>query len=129
MHEADDKVLVEVLIPRARVAEFYSLMGRWYQASQKATEPKAASNRGRPKGSGRRYLPLAEHLARTQGNRTELSLDQIDRLLGAALPTSAKKFRTFWANSDTPQGRSWASAGFRVSQADVAAGTIVFERL
>jgi len=128
---ASSAELVElpVLVPEDRLAEFYSLLGAWYQRGAAAPQAAPAAARGRPTGTGTRYLPLAEHLGKARGKRVKLSLAQIDKLLGAPLPDSARKFRTFWANSDTPQGRAWSGAGYRLSDADLEAGTVVFEPL
>lgn len=125
-HSTAELVELPVLVPEDRLAEFYSLLGAWYQRSPAPQAP-AAPARGRPTGTGTRYLPLADHLGRASGKRVKLSLTQIDKLLGAPLPDSARKFRTFWANSDTPQGRAWRSAGYRLADADLDAGTIVFK--
>lgn len=121
-------VALSVLVPEERVAEFYSLVGAWYSSGAPLAEPHRKERRGRAAGTGARYLPLTEHLAKAKGKRVELAFDEVDELLGAPLPGSARKYRTFWANSATPQGRAWEAAGWRVAEADLEAGKVVFVR-
>lgn len=128
--ESDGALLeLPVLVPEARLAEFYAMLGKWYHPDGTDGASGERNARGPRASAGRRYLPLAEHLSKAGGKRVKLTLDQIDKLLEAPLPESARKFRTFWANSDTPQGRAWSSAGFRLADADLNAGTVVFDRV
>ena len=47
-----------------------------------------------------------------------LTLDQIEAIIGASLPASARKYREWWSNqsdvSRRPQARAWVEAGYKV---------------
>jgi hypothetical protein len=59
-----------------------------------------------------------------------LTLDDVARLLGRPLPSSALRYREWWANSDrSPQGRGWLAASWRVESVDLGAGRVTFTSL
>jgi hypothetical protein len=60
-----------------------------------------------------RYDALTEHLRRVDAAKVTLPFAEIESILGAPLPKSARKRREWWSNSTRSQGRSWLSAGFR----------------
>jgi hypothetical protein len=47
-----------------------------------------------------------------------LSLDQIESIIGAGLPSSARKYREWWSNqsdvSNRPQAKAWIEAGYKI---------------
>ena len=67
-----------------------------------------------------KYEPLEIHLrAVTRGTKeVTLSFGEIEHILGAALPASAKSHRAWWGNQKDdktrPQAHAWLSAGFLV---------------
>lgn len=65
-----------------------------------------------------KYDPLQTYLARYEGSRRTLSFAEIERIIGAELPPSAREYREWWANqADTrnrPQAKAWQSAGWEV---------------
>ena len=65
-----------------------------------------------------KYDPLQTYLAQCEGSQRTLSFAEIERIIGAALPRSAREYREWWANqSDTrnrPQAKAWQSAGWEV---------------
>lgn len=80
---------------------------------------------------GRRYLPLAEHLYRSPEHTLRLSFTEIESLLKAALPATARgaHARSWWANTDThSQGKAWLSAGWRVVHIDPEGESVEFRR-
>ncbi|MDY6938194.1 MAG: helix-turn-helix domain-containing protein [Cyanobacteriota bacterium] len=84
---------------------------------------------------GRKYQPLFEYLrqkAQSEANRSEVSLSfaQIEILINAALPNSARTRRAWWSNRKTGalQARAWMEAGYEVETVDLAAERVVFRQ-
>lgn len=79
------------------------------------------------------YDPLRDYLAGCGRDEVTLSFDQVEEILGRALPDSARKYDAWWANAgDSPttrhsHARSWCAAGYR-ARADRAAGRVAFYR-
>lgn len=67
-----------------------------------------------------KYSVLKDHLASLDGDEWVASFDDIERLLGFALPRSASLHRTWWANSGGTQVHqlAWLDANWRVVDAD-----------
>jgi hypothetical protein len=67
-----------------------------------------------------KYEPLELHLRAVPAGTKELTLSfaEIERILGAPLPASAKSHRPWWGNQKDsktrPQAHAWLSAGFLV---------------
>lgn len=67
-----------------------------------------------------KYEPLELHLRAISPDTRELTLSfsEIERILGASLPASAKFHRPWWSNQKDskarPQAHAWLSAGFVV---------------
>lgn|SRR5690606_35855962 len=123
-------VSVSVLVPEERMAEFYSLLGRWYGSA-----PSISKTHGRPslQQPGRRrpsrYAPLTKFLTDARGDATEISFAKVEEILGGDLPGSARKFRAFWANSEKlTQARGWLEAGWSVAALDLEGERVKFER-
>lgn len=122
---------VIVLIPEERVGEFYRLVGTWLTADQREEEPAPTRGRRRkdPSRTGpptlsaaSRYAPLNKHLAGIpKSTKTyELSFDEINTVIGAALPKSAYDHRAWWANTEShSQSLAWIAAGWRVEGVDL----------
>jgi hypothetical protein len=74
-----------------------------------------------------KYEPLSAHLARATG-RLELSFEEIERVLGFALPASARSYPAWWSNSGGThvQAQSWMSAGFRTENVDLVRERVSF---
>lgn len=62
--------------------------------------------------------------------RLTLSFEQVEQLIGDTLPDSARSHRAWWANDSVghAQSQAWLSAGWRVSDFDLAQGQVTFER-
>lgn len=80
-----------------------------------------------------KYTPLTEYLRGSDGAEVSLSFREIERIIGAALPDSARKHQAWWANSRTADSHTWAhewlAAGWLRGELDLAAETVVFRRL
>lgn len=80
---------------------------------------------------GKKYVPLAEHLARIQGESATLTFGEIETILRSALPPTARgtHARAWWANTDThSQGKAWLAVGWRTTVIDVVNEHIEFRR-
>src|SRR4051812_7408327 len=88
---------------------------------------------GRP-ASGK-YAPLTAYLDAQPAHVTNVSMkfDELESMLGSELPTSAYKYRPWWANQtdneNRPQARAWMVAGFIVDSVDLNLCLVQFARL
>lgn len=79
----------------------------------------------------RKYQPLLAHLQRRNGRPEMLSFEEIEEIIGAGLPQSAVKHRSFWANDNQEHqshARAWTRAGYRVAYVDRDEKVVRFER-
>ncbi|MGD9738111.1 MAG: hypothetical protein AB7O56_09755 [Bauldia sp.] len=78
-----------------------------------------------------KYAPLAEHLSAQYGNSIRMTFADIERVLGFALPPSARRHRPWWSNNpdNSAMTRVWLDAGFRTEQVDIPGETLVFARV
>jgi|SRR5215471_1305518 hypothetical protein len=79
-----------------------------------------------------KYAPLYRHLMGLRGNEWPTTFEEIEKVLGFALPDSARTHRPWWANQGERGGHShalaWEMAGWRTSQVDMAEEKLVFVR-
>lgn len=79
----------------------------------------------------RKYAALHAHLSRRNGRPEMLAFEDIEQIIGKALPQSAVKHRSFWANDyhdHHPHARAWMNAGYRVAYVDRDERVVRFER-
>ena len=79
----------------------------------------------------RKYAALHTHLNRRNGRPEMLTFEDIEQIIGKALPQSAYKHRSFWANDNQDHhshARAWMRAGYRVAYVDREQKVIRFER-
>jgi len=119
-------VAVSVLVPVERLGEFYVLLGRFHE--QVSSPARIAAPRRRV-GVDSKYAPLRDFLAAASGDAVRLSFSRVEELLGAPLPVSARRHRSYWANSRwMVPARSWLDAGWRVESVDLLEGWVSFVR-
>ena len=77
-----------------------------------------------------KYQPLAEHLIRQQAEAVPLTFEEIESILGAKLPPSARKHQAWWANDGAHHvnARAWLNAGYRTERVDVGGERLVFRK-
>ena len=76
---------------------------------------------------GTKYYPLYEYLRPLgQDEPITLTFDQIEAIIGAPLPRSARTSRAWWANSTTPQGQAWLEAGWLIDAVDIEEAWAIF---
>ena len=86
---------------------------------------------GAPHRAKSKYDPLREFLKASGAARVTLSFSQIEAIIGASLPMSARTYQAWWANqsgSGHGQCHAWLDAGFRVDGFDCASGWVRFTR-
>jgi hypothetical protein len=76
------------------------------------------------------YLSLYRYLDHRYASLVVLSFDQIEALLGSALPATARVEAGWWTVVGGPKSHSsaWTGAG-RTAVPNLLAGTVAFERL
>ncbi len=76
-----------------------------------------------------KYDPLHDHLKTIHEDVVKLTFGQIERILGASLPKSARTYNAWWANEkEGSHARSWLDAGFATQRLDLNAATVEFSR-
>ena len=76
-----------------------------------------------------KYEPLASHLRAHSGDACRLRFADIERIIGSALPRSAREHRAWWGNDRTHvQASAWMHAGFHAEPAPVHIEPVVFRR-
>ncbi len=76
----------------------------------------------------RKYAPLAGHLAEQTSDRVELTLSEIEEIIGATLPRMAGT-RDWWQhNGNRMHPHAWIEAGWDVEQISLARQAITFVR-
>jgi hypothetical protein len=122
-----------VEVPAAHLGQgeqlaFYSGRGT------KLVAPSYSSSAATPRrnvSAGATYQPLSAHLGALGQTRVALTFSAIERILGRALPASARKHRAWWSNEQSgshSHARAWMDVGWRVAAVDFNAGRVEFER-
>ncbi len=83
--------------------------------------------------SGGRYATLADWLQSQPGKRDQIQLtfDEIEAIIGAELPASARNHRAWWANDAVGHTHSqlWLDAGWRTTYINLTEGKVTFSRI
>ncbi|PYE55304.1 DUF7662 domain-containing protein [Deinococcus yavapaiensis] len=68
----------------------------------------------------RKYAGLAHHLETLTETTIRLSYQDIETLIGGELPSSARKHRAWWSNTNVghSQAAAWMNVGWRVNNVD-----------
>ena len=78
-----------------------------------------------------KYAPLSDFLAAQPAPLVKLSFAQIERVVGAPLPASARRHCAWWANERIgthSHARAWLDAGYKTRHLDVNGATVEFVR-
>ena len=76
-----------------------------------------------------KYDPLYDHLANNPETVIALSFSEIERILGFALPASARRYQAWWANEREgthSHARSWLDASYETQGVDLSAQSVRF---
>ncbi len=71
---------------------------------------------------------LTNNLRSSGKDRLDLSFEQIEQILGAPLPPSARKHQAWWSNTGHAHARAWKDAGFKTTFAGTPPSHIAFVR-
>ena len=77
-----------------------------------------------------KYEPLRRYLEGATEDKAVLGFDEIERIIGAPLPPSARKHPAWWSNHARGHvnAQAWLDAGFHTKKIDLARGRVAFER-
>jgi len=77
-----------------------------------------------------KYEPLGRYLRKQGKDLVPLSFAEIERIIGAKLPASAR-YRAWWSNNDfnSVMTKVWLDAGYESEQVDMQKGKLVFRRV
>lgn len=80
-----------------------------------------------------KYLPLEEWFRNqpTTPEQIEMTFDQVEEILGAPLPASATRLKTWWTNVQPniqSHRTAWLNNGWMVAEFDQQAGSVKFVR-
>lgn len=80
-----------------------------------------------------RYAPLADYLLSQPGKNDLIhkTFDEVEAIIGGALPASARRHRAWWANDAIghPHAKSWLESGWRSSSINLNEGRVTFNRI
>lgn len=77
-----------------------------------------------------KYAHLERYLSERRDDSCSLTFSQIEGLIGAPLPASARRHPSWWGNDRThAQARSWMRAGWAVEQPRLAEERVRFARV
>jgi hypothetical protein len=76
-----------------------------------------------------KYDPLSARLKDEASDRWEASFAEVEEVLGASLPKSARERESWWTQEpEAVHGRSWGEAGWTVARVDLTAERVTFAR-
>jgi hypothetical protein len=75
-----------------------------------------------------KYDPLYQHLLFSGLSKLTMTFSEIEKVLGAPLPPSARKHDEWWANNPSghTQAKAWYMASYKTDAVDVSTGSITF---
>jgi len=77
-----------------------------------------------------KYAPLHRHLSNLEGREWSTTFREIERILSANLPPSARTYQEWWNPNDRThsQARAWMVAGWEPANLNLRTETVVFRR-
>ena len=75
-----------------------------------------------------KYDPLHNHLKEKGVREIPLSFREIESIVGAELPASARKYRAWWSNNpgNSVMTHAWLTAGYRSAKVNLEGERVVF---
>lgn len=126
----NDTVLVELKFATQLTAE--EVFPRLQQLFASTAEPQEVHQQGAaptsPSQVPLKYRALAEHLLAQSGRSLKMTFQEVEAVLGLALPPSARH-RAWWANTDShTHAKAWLSVGWKTARADLDTQSVEFHR-
>lgn len=77
-----------------------------------------------------KYGPLERYLRAQKLDIVAMSFKDVEKLIHASLPPSARRHRAWWSNnpSNSVATFAWLNAGYRSAKVDMSGERLVFER-
>ena len=101
---------------------------RWLNGAYSPQGPRT-SKREEGTRTHSKYDPLYDHLLDSPNYVVALSFTEIERILGFALPASARRYQAWWANEREgthSHARSWLDASYKTQGVDLNAQAVRF---
>ena len=78
-----------------------------------------------------KYEPFGQFLRKQRAQEVRLTFGEIENIVKAKLPPSARRQRAWWSNNpdNSVMTKVWLDAGFRSEQVDMEARKLVFRRM
>ena len=76
-----------------------------------------------------KYAPLGEYLREAKQTTISVSFDEIERILGTQLPTTALRHQSWWSNNPNVVTHVWLKAGYKTVNVDVHGRKLEFHKL
>lgn len=79
-----------------------------------------------------KYFQLKRHLESLIGDIWGVTFDELERIIGFALPASARRYPAWWANQTQgghSQAHAWIDAGWVTREVDTREGHVTFTRV
>ena len=78
-----------------------------------------------------KYEPFGQFLRKQRAQEVRLTFGEIENIVKAKLPPSARQQRAWWSNNpdNSVMTKVWLDAGFRSEQVDMEARKLVFRRM
>jgi hypothetical protein len=75
-----------------------------------------------------KYEPLEKHLRSSPRRDLSMKFNEIERLIGAKLPASARRHPAWWSNTPTNNvaTNAWLRSGFKTANVSIADERVVF---
>jgi hypothetical protein len=77
-----------------------------------------------------KYATLGSYLRGRGSDSISVSFAEVEQILGAPLPASARTHRSWWSNNpeNNVATREWLAAGYQTERVDLRGGKVVFRR-
>lgn len=78
-----------------------------------------------------KYDPFREFLESLDTPFVSMTFEQIEQIVGADLPRSAREYRAWWSNNsfNSTMTDAWRAAGFKSEKVDIAGGRVTFRKV
>ncbi|MGI9392249.1 MAG: DUF7662 domain-containing protein [Parvibaculales bacterium] len=77
-----------------------------------------------------KYTSLQQHLETLNQQEIPLSFSEIEKIISASLPSSARRYRPWWSNNpfNNVMTHAWLKAGYRTAQVDMEGEKLIFRK-
>jgi hypothetical protein len=83
---------------------------------------------GQHQSKGGKYAPLYDYLANTDARTLQLTFEEIENILDASLPSSARRYSVWWNPSGHSHAKGWANLGW-TADPNLKERTVTFRKI